>query len=1049
MKKALFVFITLLCLLPLLRASNLVNNPGFENLSADKKLPDGWIITSPAATTLETIDQNTVLKLSNGFSPQYIEANQTIPIDSEKTRVITVKARIKIKDVVKGAKDWEMARVMVLFFDKDGIQTGGWPELGRWLGTFSWSDKMNIINVPEGARSLKIQIQLSNCPGEMWADDISIEPGDNLNIPRSDDDFVINGSMEYGASLPFYWGGWISGTGTLESPGYKSSSCFKIANSTKGYSMITQQIPVDNKKISSITVSGYVKVSGVVQGFNNWEKARISVEFHDASGDKLGGWPPVVGEAAYDIEDWILWTKDYQVPVGTKSIVIGAGLLDCTGTMWFDNIKITAFDKKGLAIKPEIPKPEDRTGWFPFIPEEDNYGPGAVIDFTAELDKPSGRHGELKTAKDGNLEFKDGTQAKFWGTNIVGNDVFRSHTDTDKMVKRLAKLGVNMVRLHHMDAWWAEDGIFKGVTGTTRTLSPDSLEKLDYLIYKLKDAGIYIFMDMLVHRKPKVNDGIADFDKVPAGFKEVIFFDEKLQELTKEYITELLTHTNQYTKTAYKDESAIVMTEIVNESSLFYFDKNAEIPGAYRTKLDALFNGFLTTRYKNMAELKKAWDKFGDSDLSPSEDIASNSVHRASFNYNYEDWTKSGSTASAGRAADTKEFYYQTELDFYKKFYDIIRSLDAKILIAGSNHWERWDADLKANAALDFVDRHSYWDHPSGGWTMQDNLSFTDKPMIKSKQNCIAELAHNRVYGKPFTVTEYNSLIPNQYRAGFPVIMAAYSRLNGWDAMLQFNFSNPGWENSLNYFTDISTCPDMLSSWAPAVFIYRRGYVSPSPEKLVEYVSDDNIFSNKNSSFKLINNDYTAPLMIKSYKTFDPSESYKKFNPKLTKDAALSLTQELYWNFKKGIFQINADKIQGVAGFLKASNESFRFKNLRVKSDNIYASIFISSIDKAQLTNSSKILLNTVARMDNTGTKYSPSHTSVIYGGTSPILLEPVYSTLKMTLSRFKSVKIYTLDANNYIKNEYKNFTVPDKNSLVIKTDENSKALNYYIEVTR
>ena len=1049
MKKIILSSLTLFCFFAVVFAENFVKNPGFEVTTASGILPESWIITSPDGATLETTAGNKALKLSNAAGPRYLEANQSILIDPGKINVITVKARIKIKDVVKGAQDWEMARVMVLFFDKNGVQVGGWPELGRWKGTFDWSEKINIINVPDNASSIKLQVQLANCPGDMWADDISVEAGDNLDIPRADDDFVMNGSMEYGAALPFYWGGWLSGEGSFESPGYKSSNCFKIINKSAGYSMITQQIPVDDKKISTITLSGYVKVSNVVEGANAWEKARISVEFHDSAGARLGNWPPVVGEASYDIKDWTLWTKNYPVPPGTKSIVVGAGLLNCTGTMWFDDIKVTANDKKGRPVRPEIPKPEDRTGWFPFTFEEDDYRPGAIIDFTEELDKPAGKHGALTVAKDGSLVFEDGASVKFWGTNIVGGDVFRSHMETDKMVKRLAKFGVNMVRLHHMDAWWADPGIFQGVTDTTRALSPDSLEKLDYLVYKLKNAGIYIFMDMLVHRKPKKDDGVADFDKVPAGFKEVIYFDEKLQDLTKEYITQLLTHENQYTKTAYKDERAIVMTEIVNESTLFYFDRNTDIPPVYRAKLDSLFNDYLKTRYKNMTELKQVWDKQGDPDLSSTEDFNSGNVRRASFSYSYDDWSVSGASSSGGRAADTKEFYYQVETAFFKKFYDYIHSLGTKILITGSNHWEKWDADLKANASLDFIDRHSYWDHPSGGWTMQDNISFTNAPMIRSKLNCVDELAHGRVYGMPFTVTEYNSLIPNEYRAGFPLIMAAYSRFNDWDAMLQFNFSNYNWQNTLKHFADFSVCPDMLSSWAPAIFIYSRGYVKTGGEKMVEYVSDSDIFSNKNSSFKLINKDVTTPLMIKSYKTFDPAEANKKYDPKLTKDAALSLTKELYWNFKKGIFEINADRIQGVAGFLKAGKEDFKLKNFHVRSTNSYASVFISSIDGAPLAGSAKILLNTVARMDNTGVKYSPSHTSVIYGGSAPILLEPVYSALKLSLSRFKSVKIYTLDANNYIKEEYKNFTIPDKNTLAIKTDENSKALNYFIEVTR
>jgi hypothetical protein len=1032
-----------------LYAENLIKNGDFLDLNTDNT-PALWQLSSSDGLSIEGIGVTRCVKLTNGNSPKYLSLSQTVTIDSVKIRHITVKSFLKINEVVKGQQDWEMARIMVLFFDKAGTQVGGWPELGRWQGSFDWCEKINIINVPENAVQLKISIEMSNCTGTMSVRSVSVEPGDSLNIPRDNDDFLINGSMEFGASLPLYWGGWVSGAGSFESPGYKSAQCFKITNLNKGYSMITQQVPVDSKKISSVNLSGYVKVSGVVQGADVWDKARISIEFHNSSGERVDNkWPPVAGESDGDISDWTLWSKNYSVPAGTTNIVVAVGLLDCTGTIWFDSIKLTAEDKKGRPVKPEMAKIEDRSGWFPFTFEQDDYRAGAVLDFTDELDKPAGKHGVMSAGRDGELVFADGTQAKFWGTNIVGNDIFRSHEETDKMVKRLAKLGINMVRLHHMDAWWADPNIFQGVTATTRTLSPDSLDKLDYLIYKLKNAGIYIFMDMLVHRKPKINDGIADFEKVPAGFKEVIFFDEKLQDLTKEYITQLLSHDNPYTKTAYKDDNSIVMTEIVNESSLFYFDRNTDIPLSYREQLDKLFNAYLADKYKNMQALKETWDKYGDSDLAADESLSKMNIHRAVFKYDYADWAKSASSASAGRAADTKEFYYKTECAFFSKFHGIIRDLDPHILITGSNHWDKWDADLKANAALDFIDRHSYWDHPSGGWTMQDNITFTNNPMLKSALNCVTELAQGRIYGKPFTVSEYNSLIPNEYRAGFPVIMAAYSKLNGWDAMLQFNFSNYEWKNNLAHFADFSVCPDMISNWAPAVLAFSRGYVKTAPEKLVEYVSDADAFFNKNSSYKLINKDYAAPLMLRSYKTFDPAKADKKYNPVLKKGSALSLTQQLYLNRVKGIFVLNSEKLQGAAGFLSAEKDGFKFRNLRIKSSNKYASIFLASLDNMVLLNSSKILLNTTARMDNTGVKYSPSHTSVIYGGSSPILLEPVYSTLRLTLSRFKIVRIWTLDANNYKKEEYTNFTTPDKNTVIIKTDENSKTLSYYIEVER
>ncbi|MCX8092996.1 MAG: beta-galactosidase [Candidatus Goldbacteria bacterium] len=1047
MKKLLITLSFLLFLsFYLFSAENILKNGNFEQDNNNDNVPDFWSYSKAEGISLLKENENKFIYLINKNN-EYKEINQTILIEPGSIKSILVKAKIKIKNIIPGPQEWEWARVMVLFYDTKGVQVGGWPELGRWKGTFDWSEKMNIINVPPEARSILVQVQLSNCTGEMWADDLQVLPDVEFNIPRDDDDLLINGDMEFGSSKPLYWGGWINGDASFESPGYKSPTCFKITNTSPVFSMIIQQIPIDTSKISSINVSGWYKIKDVEQGVNPWEKARISIEFHNETG-RFGDWPPVVGEAVGTIDEWTYMEREYFVPKETKSIQVFAGLLNAKGTMWLDKIKVTAKDAKGKPVKYVEFKPEDRSNWYDFSPTQDTYDKKAIIDFTDELDKPAGKHGFIKISeKDKSLIFEDGTPAKFFGTNLVGGDVFLSHAEIDKMVKRLAKLGVNMVRLHHMDAPWAEPNIFGNSKQTTRILSEESLDKLDYLIYKLKEAGIYIFMDLLVHRKPGPEDGVEDWQKIPNGMKEVIFIDEKLQELTEEYIKNLLEHKNKYTGLKYTEEPAIVFMEVINESSLFYWDRNSEIPEKYTKKLNELFNKYLKEKYGSMDNLRKAWSAYGDSNLQENEDFNSNTVKRESFMINWEDWRAFGTAISTGRGVDTKRFYLYYQDKFYKRMYDFIKSLGVKALVTGSNHWEKWDADIYSNSKLDFIDRHSYWDHPSGGWTMQENISFTNAPILKMKNNCISELAHARVNNKPFTVSEWNFLLPNEYRTGSPIIMAAYGKLQGWDALLQFNFGTYEWKNLLTHFCDFSRSPDILSQWAPALKIFHNNYVSTSKQKIVEYVSEKDMFETKNLSFKLVNNDYNSPLMIKVAKTFNKTEESKNFNPVLKKDAALSITQELYWNLKKGVFQIDNLKIQGVIGFIKG--QSFKFKNFRVLSDNKYASIFLYSLDNKPIMNSSKLILNVAARIDNKNTKYSPNHTSVIYGGSSPIIIEPVNATYTINVNVFKSIKVYTLDYNNYIKDEYKNYTIISKDTIRIKTDNNSKAFNYYIEVIR
>ncbi|PKL90811.1 MAG: hypothetical protein CVV21_11045 [Candidatus Goldiibacteriota bacterium HGW-Goldbacteria-1] len=1040
MKKLILLFFILFPLTSF--SANLVLNSGFETDANGDGVPDNWVKNSPDGISLIQGPNGKCARLVNA-SNRYIELNQDIPIDSKTIKQITVKSKIKISNVIKFKEEWEMARVMVLFFDAKGNQVGGWPELGRWKGTFDWSEKVNVLNVPENAAKITLQVQLANCIGEMQADDISVEPGDNLQIPRAKDDLLMNGDMEFGSSTPFYWGGWVNGEGTFEAPGYESPSCFKITNKSKAYSMITQKVPVVPEKMFVVILSGMIKTENIIQGGNPWDKARISILFLDSAGNRVGGWPAVAGETAETISEWTKWENNYPVPEGTAFIEVSAGLLDCAGTIYIDKLRLEARDRNGKVYQNVEIKQEDRSSWRVFNPVQDPFTPDAVIDLTYLQDAPAGKHGFIKAGPDGSLIFEDGTKTAFWGTNLMGPSIFRSKEDVDLTVKRLSKSGCNLVRLHHMDAPWSVPNIFESGADNTRNFSKDSLDKLDYLIFKLKEAGIYVFLDFLVHRELKSGDGADNFKTVPRGFKEIIFIDDKLQDLTYEYIEKLLEHENRYTKVKYLHEPAIIFSEIVNESSLFYADRNKDLSPAAIKKLDEKFNEFLKHKYGSDEKLKEAWLKSGCA-LQENESLDKKSVAREQFKINWGSWDTMFEAVCNGRASDTKRFYAETEKKFYDKMINRLKEKGYKALLTGSNHWELWDAELALNAQYDFIDRHSYWDHPSGGWSMRETINFSNSPVLKSRLNTVAELAHCRMLGKPFTVSEWNWLLPNRYRSGAPVIMSAYAKLQGWNAMMQFEFGTVTPQNILENFTDFSRSPEALSQWIPAALIFRNNYLSESKTSTVSYLSEDDLYNNPATAFKLAGGSYEAPLLMKAAKTLD--ESKKTADAPEVDSEAASDTGELFWNLDDGIFRINAPKIQGATGFLKGVK--LKFKNFNLKCLTNYASVYLYSLDGKNINESGKIILHTSGISDNSSVKYSPAGNSVIYGGSSPIIIEPVLTEITFNPGKYRTMKIFRVDSNGYRQAEYKNITARD-GKIIIKTDANSGAMDFLIEVKR
>ncbi|HOX08007.1 MAG TPA: hypothetical protein PK280_16535, partial [Planctomycetota bacterium] len=186
---------------------------------------------------------------------------------------------------------------------------------------------------------------------------------------------------------------------------------------------------------------------------------------------------------------------------------------------------------------PSVPtRSSENTRWVPYVlPWED-----APLDlsFLYEEDKPAGKRGFLK--RDGaRFVFGDGTEARFWGTCFNSAANFPSHEHAEKVARRLAKFGVNMMRNHQMDAEWSTPNIFQFTRGRrrndSRSLDPESLDRFDYLVHCLKQQGIYLYMDNLTYRRFKPGDGVDAVDELDPAAKPYTCFDRRMIDLQKEF----------------------------------------------------------------------------------------------------------------------------------------------------------------------------------------------------------------------------------------------------------------------------------------------------------------------------------------------------------------------------------------------------------------------------------------------------------------------------------------------------------------------------------
>lgn len=417
-------------------------------------------------------------------------------------------------------------------------------------------------------------------------------------------------------------------------------------------------------------------------------------------------------------------------------------------------------------------------GWFPYwFPEDPSKAPDYMglpaSTFNAGkdvLDPPAGKHGFVKV-KDGHFYFEDGTRARFWGTNLCFGACFPEHKVAEIMANRIAYFGFNAVRLHHMDMLLEPDGIFE----SPGKLSPRQLDKLDYLIFQLKQRGIYVDINTLVSRFFKESEGVIDAEKLGMAAKPASLFDARLIELQKQYDKDLLTHLNPYTKLRYCDDPGICLVEIINESTLIRLNKS-KLPEYYRNELNQLSNNGKILLF----DLEKK---------------------------------------------------YFTDMHLY-----LINAIGVKCPVGVGGHSNHNQLSLQSEC-LDYVDKHEYWDHPRFPNKPWDANDFRiDNKSIFSENNLgiIGEFKECAPKNKPYVISEWNHCYPNTYAYETPVLLALTARQENWDALFQFAFAHKWEPNSTfdyisNYFDINSNAQQLiLCSYGSRIFI--KGECSLPPK---------------------------------------------------------------------------------------------------------------------------------------------------------------------------------------------------------------------------
>ena len=255
---------------------------------------------------------------------------------------------------------------------------------------------------------------------------------------------------------------------------------------------------------------------------------------------------------------------------------------------------------------------------FPFFLPWDDASPGTITDVSFLNSKPAGKNGYIMPKHGHFIEGKTGQRIRFIGTNFAAKDAFPSHADAVKVAARIAKLGINLVRLHHMDndGWGPGATIWDTRFKDRQHIDPAQLDKLDYLVFQFKKNGVYSNLNLHVSRQFSEADAFPEsVNKITFGFdKRVDEFDRRMIALQKNYAHDLMTHVNPYTHLSYAQDPAVAVVEINNENSLVgdgwngtYGTDLDTLPEPFRGELVGFWNDWLTKKYGSDAKVQAAW----------------------------------------------------------------------------------------------------------------------------------------------------------------------------------------------------------------------------------------------------------------------------------------------------------------------------------------------------------------------------------------------------------------------------------------------------------
>lgn len=703
-------------------------------------------------------------------------------------------------------------------------------------------------------------------------------------------------------------------------------------------------------------------------------------------------------------------------------------------TACFDAFLLTTapFTPRGK-LKPGEKSGAKEAGWWALEPPPDPFEE-AALDLRRLNEKVAGESGPVR--RDGDrFVLGDGTPVRFWAVNCGGGVARLDVASQRYLARRLAKVGVNMVRIH--------GAVFDRRADDPKTVDLEKLAGLQRFVAALKAEGIYTHLSFYfpLWMEVRPSHGLPGYENTKSKHPfALLYFDPAFQEIYRAWARTLLTTPNPETGLSLGKDPAVAIVEIVNEDSFFFWTFTSKnVPPPQMRKLEKRFGAWLEARYGSLAKAREAWGGAGQRGDAPDEG------RMAVLDVWHLTEKGHGSGAKRKRMSDQLRFLAELQRAFYVETVRFFREGPGLVGLVSASNWHTADAVLLdpieryTYTAADVIDRHGYFsprhEGPRASYSVSVGDKFTDRSALKSPEQL--PIQFNQVAEYPQIISEIGWSNPNRFKAEMVPLAAAYGSVQGVDGFFFFAIGGPSWESSARKFP--LAVPAILGQFPAFALAYRRGDIKEGPVVVGEALAIEDLYDFGGGAARAEAGldafragdvptmgtgspeesrvDPLAYYVGRVVRRFDQEESrvlQADLGPHVNRrrQTVTSATGEVKLDWATGLLTIDTACTQAAAGFLSKAGR-VDLKDVTIEGANEYASISVTSLDGRPIRGSNRILVQAATEEKPYGWRVE-GDTIADLGG-FPMLIRDVGATV--TLKHYEgTLRLKVLDPHGYVR---------------------------------